>query len=277
MATTHSCMTTHPLQARKLATSTNIGQPIYSICTLVADLSLYQQMLASFQQAGFTSTDCEFLWLDNSDNNQWDAYRGIQRFLFEARGDYIIVCHQDILLNHDRREQLERCITELEQLDPDWGLIGNAGGIRLGKLVHRISDPHGGNLNSGGFPQRVQSLDENFILLKRAANPGISRDLQGFHMYGLDLCLQAKLRGFHAYVVDFHLTHLGKGNRDKSFYLQRDALISKYRQAFSPSWLQTTCTSLFISGSHLLNQWFNRPTLIKWAKSVFKRRHKDQA
>lgn len=262
------------IQPREVSAEIPACRPVYSICTLVTDQALYQQMLHSCQQAGFDTPDCEFLWLDNGKSNQWDAYSGIQHFLFEARGDYIILCHQDILLNHDRREQLERCISELDRIDSHWALLGNAGGVRLGKIVHRISDPHGGNLNSGGFPRRVQALDENFILLKRASNPGISSDLQGFHMYGLDLCLQAELRGFHAYVVDFHLTHLGKGNRDTSFHQQRQALIEKYQKAFAPAWLQTTCTSLFISGSRRLNNWLNRPTQIKWAKSIFKRSHK---
>lgn len=145
----------------------------------------------------------------------------------------------------------------------------NAGEVRLGKIVHRVSTPHGGNLNSGNFPHQVQALDENFILLKRSANPGISSDLAGFHMYGLDL-----FRGHHAYVVDFHLTPLGKGTRDVSFYQQRDALIDKYQRVFAPAWRQTTCTSLFVSGSRWLNNLLNSPTPIKWAKSVAKRRDK---
>lgn len=247
----------------------------YSICTMVTHWPMYQKMLESCRQAGFTEADCEFLYVDNSETNQFDAYTAIQRFFFEARGQYIILCHQDVLFDHDPRAKLEQCITELESIDPHRGLLGNAGGVRLGKLVHRISDPHGGNLNSGNFPHRVQALDENFILLKRSSNPGVSRDLQGFHMYGLDLCLQAAIRGYHAYVVDFHLTHIGKGNRDASFHQQRQALIEKYQKAFAPAWLQTTCTSLFVSGSRQLNTWLNRPTQIKWAKSIFKRRFKS--
>lgn len=269
-------MNTSSLHPRKLALDIAATQPRFSICTMVTDLPMYQQMLASFQQAGFVEPDCEFLWLDNSQRNIADAYTAIRRFLFEAQGQYIILCHQDILLNQDRLPQLEQCIAELDQLDLQWGLLGNAGGVSLGKIVHRISDPHGGNLNSGNFPHRVQALDENFILLKRSTNPGISSDLTGFHMYGLDLCLQAEIRGYHAYVVDFHLTHLGKGTRDASFYQQRDALIDKYQRVFAPTWLQTTCTPLFVSGSRWLNKLLNRPTQIKWAKSVAKRRHKGR-
>lgn len=250
------------------------GSPRFSVCTMVTDSALYRQMLQSFADAGFSADNSEFLWLDNGGANHYDAYQAISRFICNARGDYIILCHQDILLNHDRIGQLEGCIAELDRLDPHWSLLGNAGGVHLGKIVHRISDPHGENLRTGDLPQRVQALDENFILLKRASNPGVSRDLAGFHMYGLDLCLQAALRGYHAYAVDFHLTHLGKGNRDHLFYQQRDALIEKYRRVLAPAWLQTTCTALFVSGSRWLNRMLNRPTQLKWAKSYLKRRYR---
>src|SRR5580704_15999128 len=70
----------------------------YSICTLVTNHAEYAGMMESFIKAGFDPAFCEFLYLDNSTENRFDAFRGYNHFLQHAKGDYIILCHQDILL-----------------------------------------------------------------------------------------------------------------------------------------------------------------------------------
>jgi hypothetical protein len=47
--------------------------PRYSICTLLTDKNLYQQMVESFTKAGFTPDISEYLYLDNSITNAADA------------------------------------------------------------------------------------------------------------------------------------------------------------------------------------------------------------
>src|SRR5262249_7681880 len=70
----------------------------YSICTLVTRPDLYAEMIQSFRSYGFDEPDCEFLYLDNTRGNSFDAYSGNNMFLNVARGQFIILCHQDILL-----------------------------------------------------------------------------------------------------------------------------------------------------------------------------------
>ncbi len=183
----------------------------YSICTLVNNLAEYEQMVRSFIQGGFDPAFCEYLYLDNSQANRFDGFSGYNHFLHQARGEYIILCHQDIYLLKDGIEELEQRMRELEQLDPDWALFGNAGGIALGNRAVHITDPDGDH-NTGIFPSEVNSLDENFIVVKRSANLSLSRDLSGFHFYGTDICLVARLRGYRAWVVDFNLFHKSRGN-----------------------------------------------------------------
>ncbi len=190
----------------------------YSICTLVTRKQQYGEMIASFRSGGFLEPSCEYLYLDNSAENSWDAYRGYNLFLNVARGKYIILCHQDILLLADGRSRLDEIIAELDRLDPNWGLLGNAGGYRPGELALRISDPRGPDQRAGKLPARVRSLDENFIVVRRSANLALSRDLSGFHFYGTDLCMIGDLLGYTAYVVDFHLLHKGGGICDAVFY-----------------------------------------------------------
>jgi hypothetical protein len=224
----------------------------YSICTLVTKPAQYQEMVASFEAGGFGAPGCEYLYLDNSRGNEWDAYRGYNLFLNVARGRHIILCHQDVVLLEDGRARLDAIIAELDRLDPAWGLLGNAGGRALGELALRISDPGGGDRRRGELPARVHSLDENFIVVRRAANLALSSDLAGFHFYGADLCLVGDLLGRSAYVVDFHLRHKGKGTCDAVFYAAHAAIAAKYRRALRPRYIETTCATLFISGSRAL-------------------------
>src|SRR4028118_400925 len=261
----------HSIKATDIRTLVNeTVLPRYSICTLLTDKALYQQMLESFAKAGFTPDITEYLYLDNSITNVADGYSGVNEFLTMAKGRYIIICHQDIVLINDNLAHLENCIAELNKLDPKWALLGNAGGQSLGCLSLRVTDSHGNN-NTGGFPMKVQSLDENFILVRKDANLGASSDLDGFHLYGFDLCFMAAMRGYSAYVVDFRLQHLSPGKISQDFINCRSRIIGKYQQLFSGRFFQTTCTSFYLSGNAMLNSIFNYQPIIKWLEDVYRR------
>lgn len=224
------------------------GSIRFSICTLVTDPGEYSEMVQSFRERGFAGADCEFLYLDNSASNAFDAFTGYNLFLMRASGDYLILCHQDVLLLDQGRSALDQRLAELDSLDPAWALCGNAGGVAGGKLAVRITDPHGADQAVGTFPARALALDENFIVARRDANLALSHDLSGFHLYGADLCILADIGGRTAYVIDFHLRHKSAGNTDAGFYAARRAAIAKYRRAFRTRWIGTTCTTFLVSG-----------------------------
>jgi len=104
----------------------------YSVCTLVTKHDQYQEMLDSFRAGGFIPSNSEFIYVDNSQSNKYDGYSATNRFLLVARGEYIILCHQDIRLHADKVEVLDRKIEELNMLDPHWAALGNAGGMYPG-------------------------------------------------------------------------------------------------------------------------------------------------
>lgn len=224
----------------------------FSVCTLVTRREQYEAMLESFRRAGFTPDRCEFLYVDNTEGNQHDAYQAFNLFLRRAQGRYVILCHQDVELRFDGIAELEQRIEELDRLDPAWGLLGNAGGVDLEQRAVWISDGEGCRFYSEGtrFPRRVQTLDENFILVRGDANLATSADLEGFHLYGTDLCQIARTLGYGAYVVAFHLFHRSAGKVDESYERCRRRLVRKYRRALAPRYLQTTMlTRLYLSGS----------------------------
>jgi len=223
----------------------------YSVCTLVTKVSEYEGMVSSFTNKGFNEQNTEFLYISNIDNNQYDGYTGLNHMLNTATGKYVILCHQDILLNFDDESVLENCIYELNYKDKNWALAGNAGGDSLTRY-RRITDPHGTS-SIGNFPQKVKSLDENFIISNSKNRVALSGNLNGFHMYGTDLCLMADILGYSSYVINFHLQHNSAG----AFYLSEKELIKKYQNAFKLRLIKSSCTKLFISHSKIFSQIFN--------------------
>ena len=244
--------------------ATSVNSPEYpydfSICTLVTQMYQYQNMLRSFVDAGFSPERCEYLYIDNSQENLYDAYSAFNIFLQRSQGRHIIICHQDIELIYDRIDVLEQRIRELDKIDPGWALAGNAGVINLKYASVRITHGSPPVYRESGkfFPQKVMTLDENFILIKKQANLAVSSDLKGFHFYGTDICLIASILGFNAYVIDFHLYHKSKGNMDEDFFSIKRMLQNKYNKVFKGRYLKTiTRQKIYISGSRLDRFIFN--------------------
>lgn len=238
----------------------------FSICSLVTNMDEYREMVSSFQTAGFNDEKAEFLYANNTQGNRYDGFSGVKHFLTHAIGQYIIICHQDILLTHDTIETLLARLEELSTLDPNWAIVGNAGYQGLTHKAVRISDPYGQNTSIGTFPSRVQTLDENFLVIRKSANLSISNDLYGFHFYGADLCLIADMLGYNAYVIDFHLYHKSGGTCNESFFAAKERLISKYQRALETKFIRTTCSPLFLSHSKLLNIFCNKKIMVSLKK-----------
>lgn len=229
----------------------------FSVCTLMTNPAQYSEMMKSFRNHGFDTEDCEFLYLDNSTANRWDAFGGLNLFLNTARGRYVILCHQDIRLHTDGINELEMALSTLELHDPRWAVAGNAGGTRPGNLAIRITDPHGADIKRGPFPAQVTALDENFLVVRRSANLALSGDIHGFHLYGADLCMIASILGYTAYVVDFHLTHLSPGHIDEGFHRLACTTIQKYGSTCRSRWIVTPSLTFFVTGSTILSHLAN--------------------
>ena len=104
----------------------------------------------------------------------------------------------------------------------------------------------------------------------------MSRDLSGFHLYGTDLCLNARMRGYRAFVVDFHLRHKSPGTVSEGFRAVEKAMIAKYAEAWKPRWLTTTCTVMFLSGGRALSHLGNARVLIRRILNRNKRRRRGR-
>jgi hypothetical protein len=241
-----NCEEQFPREAANAAALSEVERPRFSICSIVNRPAQYAEMVKSFQAGGFTAAaGCEYLYLDNSSSNRYEAYSGYNFFLRFAKGKYLILCHQDVSLIEDGFDRMNEVIEELEALDPDWGLFGNSGFYWPSRKAIRISDHVGENQSIGGpFPQKCYSLDENFIVVRADANLALSADLAGFHLYGTELCLVAAELGRQSYVVDFYLHHAGDAIMDRTYGLIRSAMIRKYSGMSGIRRVRTPCTDL---------------------------------
>jgi hypothetical protein len=203
----------------------------FTIGTVVNDPCMYNLMQNSFLAAGFND-GCDYVIANNLGNNKYDMFSGGNFILSEAKQDYVILVHQDVRANFDTRANLETKIEELDEIDPTWAVAGNAGTNVNNEWRVRISDPYGDNWKTGNFPEKVTMLDGNFLLVKRNSLVAFSRDLSGFHYYGWDLCLNADVRGYAAYIIDWHLSHLGSGIVGPEFYACKDMFTNKWTRAF---------------------------------------------
>lgn len=191
----------------------------YTIASLVTNKKQYGQMVASFKDKGFSAEDCQFLYVDNSNGNTRGAFALVNRLLRAGNdSEYLILAHQDLLLLTDGRRELDNKLSELSEIDPNWAICGNAGRTPCGAKVIRISDKYGADQKSHiNFPVEVLGLDENFLVIKSDACLSVSQKIDEFHFYGTELCLTASFLGRAAYVIDFHLKHLGDGKKGESF------------------------------------------------------------
>jgi hypothetical protein len=150
------------------------------------------------------------------------------------------------------RPELEAVIQRLYAFDPNWAVFGNAGARESGVLAIHITDPDGFRNVGGSFPAKVQSFDENFLVVKRFASLAVSRHLSGFHFYGTEFCQVAERLGFSANVVDVHLRHLSSGTFDVRFFAQRYAYMEAIGPFYAPKWITTVCTGFPLTKSNRL-------------------------
>ncbi|MBW4602427.1 MAG: hypothetical protein KME29_23395 [Calothrix sp. FI2-JRJ7] len=218
----------------------------FHICTIANKLKQYDEMKASFIEAGFDENRCRYSLFDNSNGNVYEPYETFNQIKSDTLEPYIVFCHQDVIINQgDGFNSLIKVIEELEKLDSKWAIAGNAGLNKNYEIVAKITDPCTPNW-TGDFPHKVHSLDENFFVVKTSANIKCSQELDGFHFYATDLCLNAIVKGYSCYVINFHLTHLSSGNFSQAFYKAQTKFYEKWCSQFNFCYVQTTCTAVMV-------------------------------
>ena len=235
----------------------------FSICTLVTQWSEYEIMKSSFENNGFDD-NCEYMQIDNAKGNVADAYEAIRYFLNNAKGEFVIIVHQDVRCI-DSKNKMMHCINELHSLDKNWAICGNAGAKGYHQDIMYINT--NGRIDiTKNLPCKVHSLDENLLIIDAKKRITLSGDIKGFHFYGTDLCIVANFLGYSSYVIPFMVKHLSHGNL-KDMELHRKPFINLYGNKLKSRYIQTSCTKFFLSNSVLKNKLYNIPFLFFFVKT----------
>lgn len=224
-------------------------------------------LVESLSRAGMTER-AEIIPIDNR-SNQYSVPQALNVGIEKSRAPIVVCCHQDVRMPDGWLDRFLTQIALVEAKDRQWGVAGVMG-IRVnGAFAGHIQDPHTSR-SFGRLPQRVQSLDEVCLAIRRDSELRFDERLGGFHLYGADLCLQARMKGMHCYALDASVEHLSRGTLDESFYEMADRLCAKWRVIPGvPPVVETTCGVFQVAGgmgASILTSWarFRRKCWRRW-------------
>jgi hypothetical protein len=197
--------------------------------------------------------------------------------LEHARNEWVACVHQDVWLPPGWDLVLAQ---QIQAAELQFGPIGVAGVYGVGDVIAR-PDPtqplsaerigwvvdRGRMLRDGPeLPARVATLDELILVVRRDCGLRFDADL-GFHLYGADICLQARERGLAVVAVGalchHNSRHIGLG---EGFFESAAVFARKWSHRLP---VATPCVIIDRGGAvHLLGNATPRPRSIAYAMSM---------
>lgn len=131
----------------------------------------------------------------------------------QASGDNLVFAHQDIYFPTDWDARLSAAVGWLSDHDPKWAVLGVFGITRERRPLGHVYCTGLGRVLGRDFadPVECDSLDEIVLVLRRSAGLTFDERLPGYHLYGTDICLEARRRGFKSYIVPAFCLHNTEG------------------------------------------------------------------
>jgi hypothetical protein len=135
--------------------------------------------------------------------------------LNDAENDIVVFAHQDVYLPVSWLVNLKLALGQLSLIDSKWGVLGS-----FGVTQSRPAEFRGYCYSTGlrrilgapfPLPIAAQSLDELVLVVRRSSSLRFDSMLPGFHLYGTDICLQAKSQGLRSYIVPAFCLHNSNG------------------------------------------------------------------
>lgn len=189
------------------------------------DGSQYKQMTDTVARQ---NVKCEVIGIDNCGQRFSSCASALNAVLSDIKTDYVIFAHQDIELPEP--DTLERVVSYLKRLGVR-DILGVAGAVEnknpkskeLGLVLSNVY--HGDGLCRAGEEAfagmtACDTVDECFFggHTKCFADQPFNEALcDNWHLYAVERCLNARVRGAHVYVCDVPLIHHSSGKINHSY------------------------------------------------------------
>ena len=173
--------------------------------TCVADPAKYARARASIEALSPLGAPLAIDPIDNV-SGAHSAAAALNLGWSRAGGDVLVFCHEDVVFPRDWLSMLARSIDEVEAKGKPWGILGPMG--RSGKRFfgHALG-PDGVAAFHGPLPAEVETLDELCLVVPRSIPLRFDEALGGFHLYGVDLSIQAAEAGLGVFAIDAPVRH----------------------------------------------------------------------
>jgi len=205
--------------------------------------------------------------------NAGQAYNeGIDRTCSEI----LVFLHQDVYLPGGWVDRLGSCINRLKERDPDWGVLGVYGIDDRSCSVGHVYSTGLTSVLGRAFkePVEVTALDELLLVLRRGSGLRFDEGLPGFHLYGADICLEARRRGLKSYVIPNFCIHNSNGLRVLPWaYWRSYRYMQKKWSRVLP--IPTLCMPLTRSGVPILGHYLRWWMAGRWEKQKVGKRCSD--
>lgn len=126
----------------------------------------------------------------------------------KAETDLIVFAHQDVYFPKDWLADLDRSLKMLEELDPEWGVLGCSGVDNQGLFAAYLYSVGLGIIGKPFVqPIAVDTLDEFILISRKSSNLRFDPSLPHFHFYGTDICMSARKAKKNCYAISAFSVH----------------------------------------------------------------------
>lgn len=197
----------------------------FSIISLVNNPRQYAELTADLAAQQFAKP-VERIEIPNVEQQHTCLATPVNQALGTARGEFAIVCHQDLRVPANWLARIDRFLEQLEGQDEKVGIVGMAGAGKTRSrswgavyLFNMYDGTPDASLSEADYYRaqhgdycEVQCLDELCLIFRPARGFRFDdRTCDHFHWYGADLCLEAISRGFRNYAIDAPCLHISDG------------------------------------------------------------------
>jgi len=133
--------------------------------------------------------------------------------LQKCKTDLVVCAHQDVYFPAGWTDALRRSLSLILVSDPNWGVLGVWGVKRSAVCIGHVYSSGLSKILGQSFeePVEVESLDEVVLILRRSSGLRFDDGLPGFHMYGTDICLEARRQSMRCYAISAFCIHNSNG------------------------------------------------------------------